>query len=351
MNTETNKVQKYRGHEVEFHEEEFKVIRLNFLFKGLPLVINSRINLYESLRSSLVSLNPDVIYINSLQIGNLKTITDFSKKYNKPVFAELNTTLDNTAKSVFSRIVIHKLYYRLILKNNIHSISKVYFASDAAHEFATRIYKLKLPKRILPLGVDEDRILLSLHRYSSQYKQNKDVYRIITGGKIDNNKKIIELINALSKIKGFEFELHVFGSVIDSIRKRFIQYINNFDFVVYHGWLDNDNIYRLFASADCIIFPGSHSVLWEVAVSTGIPTLLKFWDGRDYLYNLKNVSVISGQLINNSESLELYRSVRNFLIQLEIYKTRQTQSQIYNMERLSYRTLVNEILNDYNKVL
>jgi hypothetical protein len=51
----------------------------------------------------------------------------------------------------------------------------------------------------------------------------------------------------------------------------------------YIGWLSADEVYDYFLASDLAVFPGTHSVLWEQAVGTGLPAIFKKWDGMTHV--------------------------------------------------------------------
>lgn len=74
----------------------------------------------------------------------------------------------------------------------------------------------------------------------------------------------------------------MFGTIAPEI----LDYINGLlksPNVIFVGWLSADQILDYFIMADLIVFPGTHSVLWEQAVGTGTPTIYKYWDEMTHM--------------------------------------------------------------------
>ena len=74
----------------------------------------------------------------------------------------------------------------------------------------------------------------------------------------------------------------VFGSVDDEYKEEILRLSEekNISFV---GFIQAEESYQYFASADLVVFPGRHSVYWEQVVAQGIPMLCKYWDGTTHV--------------------------------------------------------------------
>jgi glycosyltransferase involved in cell wall biosynthesis len=105
----------------------------------------------------------------------------------------------------------------------------------------------------------------------------KEAFLLVTGGKIDQAKNIHLLCEAAFSLKDKNVYLIVFGSLLDDMK--------NYSKSLYHknvryiGWIDSRDVYPYFLASDLAVFPGTHSVLWEQALASGIPGLFKDWDG------------------------------------------------------------------------
>jgi hypothetical protein len=81
----------------------------------------------------------------------------------------------------------------------------VFYGSAAASNFASKFYNLPLNYDLLPLGVDDDLIeevmLKDKIKLKHYYGFDTNDFIIITGCKIDEKKRTIELINSFISIK------------------------------------------------------------------------------------------------------------------------------------------------------
>ena len=105
-------------------------------------------------------------------------------------------------------------------------------------------------------------------------------FLIVTGGKIDMNKNIHLLMKAVSDLKNVT--LIIFGPVLHDAEKVIEKYKDNRNIYTI-GWIESQKAYDYFLAADLVVFPGTHSVLWEQAVASGVPCVFKYWDGMDHV--------------------------------------------------------------------
>ena len=74
--------------------------------------------------------------------------------------------------------------------------------------------------------------------------------------------------------------------------------------------LFNNEVYKYFLSADLGVFPGTHSVLWEQACSTGLPCIFKYWEGMTHVNVCKNVEFLYNDSVDEIKNkiIDLYNS-------------------------------------------
>ena len=95
----------------------------------------------------------------------------------------------------------------------------------------------------------------------------------------------MQAVNRCDKVK-----LLVFGNVLDDIKEEFNNSLS--DRIVYIGWIDASKVYDYFFASDLVVFPGTHSVLWEQACASKVPCVFKRWDGMDHVNNGGNADFL-----------------------------------------------------------
>ena len=77
-------------------------------------------------------------------------------------------------------------------------------------------------------------------------------------------------------------KLIIFG-IPDSEMKSIFEKLSGSDYFRFVGWIESEKVYNYFLTSDLAIFPGTHSVLWEQSVGTGLPGIFKFWKGMTHV--------------------------------------------------------------------
>lgn len=269
------------------NSDGIQVSRIPYV-KWIPKVLVHKLRVYKNLKSELMSFSPDVIFLHDAQFISIKTICNYLKKNNNVrVYVDSHTDYINSANGFFSKQILHKIIYRKCLKKIDPFTIKFYGTLPVRCDFLHDVYKIPIEKiEFLPMGADD----LFVDKYNNKeiskierekYGLSLDDIVLVTGGKIDRNKsEVLDLMRVINDY-GKKLKLLVFGSV----DKELIDDFNNLccDNVIYLGWANNEDSYRFFSIADCVIFPSTHSVYWEQAVGLGKPILVRKWEKIDHL--------------------------------------------------------------------
>ena len=101
--------------------------------------------------------------------------------------------------------ILHKIIWRYYVKQIEPYIIKFWGVTEQRCKFLQEVYKIPQEKiGLLVMGADHDKLILLIKiRYVMRYEKLSmlsDDFIIITGGKIDRNKNIHLLIDAVNKI-------------------------------------------------------------------------------------------------------------------------------------------------------
>jgi glycosyltransferase involved in cell wall biosynthesis len=132
------------------------------------------------------------------------------------------------------------------------------------------------------MGADDEKIDFEnkdtiRDRIRNEYDIADTDFLIVTGGKIDKNKKIDILMDAVTGMPNVK--LLVFGRVSADVKQMVDKLIFENCNIRYIGWIDADKVYDYFFAADLVFFPGQHSVLWEQACAAKVPCVFEKWEG------------------------------------------------------------------------
>lgn len=290
-------------------KEGYKVIRVDY--KKPFYKFNKFVRFYNGIYDLLEKEKPDLIFIHDFSFMDIGKIIKYVKK-NKSVkiYSDCHTDYINSAQTWISLNIFHKLIWRYYAKKLSPFVSKFYGTTPLRCDFLRDVYGI-LPEKIelLVMGID-DELLKNNDRdriranFVKEFKFNESDFVIVTGGKIDDRKNIHLLMQAVDNINKINVKLVVFGTVAPEMKILFYKLLAS-QSIIYLGWQNSDKILDFLIFADLIVFPGTHSVLWEQAVGVGVPCVFKHWSGMTHVDVGGNCEFLFEDKIEEIESVLL----------------------------------------------
>ncbi len=304
---------------VEIPEDDYMLndgVRVIRLSKSKPSIsfFEGKIPYYD-IRPSLDRLRPDFIMLHGISSLTILDVVRY-KRANRDCIMIDDNHLDyfNAGfKSIKGQMV--RLFFKTINRMCMPYFSKVYGVTPIRKEYAIKMLGVPRSKcDVLVMGGDSDKI-----RYGEQHLIRKELrsrynidmtdFLVVTGGKIDTDKNIHLLMEAVSRLEDSSVKLVVFGKANAQMHS-IIEHFGQNESIRYIGWIESDKVYDWFLASDLAVFPGTHSVLWEQAVACGIPCVFKHWEGMEhidvggnckFLYNdtEEEIRVLIDQIANN----------------------------------------------------
>lgn len=318
-----------------FTREGIEVFRIPYLKSSIGLFnkLFVKLRLYSKWSEKVHDFNPDVLFIHGGQFLDIYKINDFKRRNpNLKIYVDNHADYINSGKNWLSLNLLHKIIWKYAIKNVEKIINKFWGVTPLRSKFLKEVYSVN-PMKVdtLIMGVDEDAsefdkkdiIRKEIRNY---LKISDDSIVFIHGGKIDELKNTIQLIQGFSKNLDKNWKLLLFGTVSDSISNKFYELIEQDKRIIYLGWKDSKDIYKYIYSSDISIYPGTHSVLWEQSIGLGQPTIIKKWEGFDHLNindsvilleNIKDLNLLMNQVANN---LSYYNNIAKENIKIFSYK-------------------------------
>lgn len=296
---------------------------------------------YTNVWNIICGFKPDLIMVHSLTTLSIFQAIKYKKKINNSCVIIQDNHLDENIGRKKYRIITDLLYkyWAFINKFSSKYVSKYYGVTEWRRQFIVDRFGIPENKTdVLIMGADLEKIdFKNKKEIRNRIKKDlniKDDFIIITGGKIEQNKKTANLMKAVKNLKNVK--LIVFGEVASNYEKEINNSIN--DNVIMLGWKNQQEIYNLFLASDLAIFPGQHSVLWEQACACKIPCVFAHWEGMNHLNNGGN-----SMEINDISSEGLEEFIEKFIYSDEYYKMKEkAQSKltdIYNYEEIAKKSI------------
>lgn len=315
-----------------FNIDGIKIKRINYKYTSSRILfkISKTLRLYNNLFEELTKESPDIIFIHGAQFWDIKQIGKY-KELNKDVtiYADNHADYINSAKKFLSKNVLHKIIWRYKIKNFLPYCKKFWGVTPNRCNFLREVYKVPADKiDLLPMGADSNKIDFA-HKYEirelirKKFFLQPDDFIVISGGRIDKRKNIHHLITAINQIQNPNIKLLLIGTATEEM-KEIIEKISESDYVKKVGWVNSEDIYDYFLASDLAVFPGTHSVLWEQAVGTGVPCIFRRWEGMDHVDVGGNCKFIDKgdveEIIKNIK--EVYNNKQDYNIMKNIAETK-----------------------------
>ncbi len=269
-----------------FLNDGVRVIRL--VSSKFPISILNRGLSYHNIYPLLKVLQPDFIMLHGISSLTILDAVKFKKDNpNCRMIADSHLDYFNTSFKSKKRKLL-RLFVKLMNRVCMPYFLCVYGVTPIRKEYA--IKKLGVPRNkcdVLVMGGDDEKIHFDKQdeirkELRCQHGIKTEDFLIVTGGKIDKQKKIHLLMEAVKRLNNSNIKLVVFGAVYDEIQST-IDQLGQWPSTINIGWIDSDKVYDWFLASDLAVFPGTHSVLWEQAVASGIPCVFKHWDGMEHV--------------------------------------------------------------------
>lgn len=296
------------------YEEEvlpgFQLINNNIKLYRLPYAsgINKKIakkfRIYNDLSKTINQISPDFIFIHGVQFLDVFKVVKYLKQNpNIKVVADNHTDYYNSAKNWLSMTVLHKIIWKACAKKLESRCGKFFGVTPVRCDFLRDVYGIEGRKiDLLPLGADDEMLNFSdrmavRNEVRKKYGIETKHFLIVSGGKIDQTKNVHLLLEAVKGIELENIRVVYFGNLIADIKEA-IEKLTDSLKIINAGWLGVRDIYKLLIGADLIIFPGTHSVLWEQACATGVPCVFNRINGMEHVNVDGNCILLNGNSIN-----------------------------------------------------
>lgn len=326
-----------------YNEYGIKTIRIESKYNT---TVHSKFKIYRNLYRKICGEKPDIIFIHGCQFLDIKYVVKYVRQNpNIKVYVDNHADLINSARSWISKNILHKIIWRKCAQIIEPYTIKFYGVLPARVEFLKNIYKLP-PKKVelLVMGADEDKINF---KQKDKIRQNirNDLniglgdFVIVTGGKIDEWKNIHLLMEAVNRIGEDKIKLIVFGKPTAQMKNK-IKELSNYKFIRNIGWIESDKCYDYFLAADLAFFPGTHSVLWEQAVGTGIPCVFKYWKGITHIDVGGNC-----KFLYKDDIVEIKNILIDIITDKSLYKNMKKVASEIGVSKFSYRKIAQESID------
>jgi len=246
----------------------------------IPIVgeFKNRFVIFKNLAAVIENEKPDYLWHHGLTHPSIVTVAKYKQKH-PSVFtvADNHSDLNNSARYLLWKLGYYNLFWRVVLSNCVKYLDIAFGVTPARCHFANE--ELGVPWsiiRLLPQGADEE-TARSIGAYAIKRDNLNRKLVLVTGGKINPNKNISSLFNAVT---GLDIELCVFGALSPDIKTELSNSLpNNITFL---GWLNREQTLKILVEADIAVWNRQHTNLIEDAIATLTPLILRYHGSTCY---------------------------------------------------------------------
>jgi len=259
-------------------EDTVRVIRLPFV-RIFNKFITDKVRLVSGIDSILQELAPDIILVHGPQTLSLLDIVKYKRENQRvKLYIDSHSDANNTANNLISFWILHKIFYRLIVRKCITYIDKWFYLSYEARDFLIKMYKVPIgAMEFYPLG---GTIFANFERDSKRNKTReslgleKDHILFLHSGKMDRFKRTTDILEAFKRVRSSNVRLVLIGTMTDDVKEIAEPLINSDPRVSFIGWKTADELMDYLCAADVYVQPGSQSATMQNAICCGCAVVL-----------------------------------------------------------------------------
>lgn len=302
-----------------------------------------------SLESYLDEIQPDFILFHGLQSVAIYQVIKYKRAHPDCVVAA-DSHSDNINQGHGWKQGLLRCFFQLFNLIYLRKLDGVYGVTPLRADYAKK--RLGAPTRktsLLLMGGDIEHIPyeqknMLRHALNEAHSLSTEAFVIVSGGKMDEHKmdatrQLARAIDTMQTDRALKLVL--FG-VSQADAKFLFSDISHRERFVNIGWLAGEEVYRYFLAADLVVFPGTHSVLWEQAVCSGVPCVFREIEGMHHVDVGGNCA-----FLRDTEISTIQNAIRPFLMP-EIYETYQRNAIEKGPITFSYLEIARRLLTSWD---
>lgn len=247
--------------------------------RWLPHFMMKKIRSYPNIYPLIEQFHPDIILFHGVPAYELLTVTRY-KKYHPGVrlYVDSHEDKHNSGQNFISRMLLHRGFYRFIISKAIPNIDKILYISDETKDFLSENYHI--PEDLMefyPLG---GAVFSVEERNEKRRRKRKELglrehdILFVHSGKLDVQKRTVDLLTAFSSVPDSRFKLVLIGSIPQDGKERIDSLIKNDPRISFLGWKSTDELLSYLCACDMYLQPGSQSATMQNALCAFAPVML-----------------------------------------------------------------------------
>lgn len=247
-------------------DDGIRLVRL--AYRGLPHIIARKLRIHRGVYDSLSEFRPDVIMFHGCAGWEVRTAARYVRDFPEAkLYLDSHTDWQHSATTVLSREILHKIYYRRVLRSALPQVEKILCVSTEVMDFARQIYAV--PDSLLefyPLGgrpIPDDEYHERRNRVRAGLGLEEGHVLMVQAGKQTLRKRLVASLKALRRVDNPDLRLVVAGVLHEDIRGEVEELIAADSRATSVGWKSSEELTDLLCAADIYLQPGTQSVTMQ----------------------------------------------------------------------------------------
>ena len=237
-----------------------------------------KIRHYENLYNLVEGFSPDVIMFHGPCSYDLLTVVKYKKNNrNVKLYVDSHEDKNNSARNWLSQNILHKIFYRNIIKRAYNYIDKIFYITYETKIFLKEMYNIEEEKmEFYPLGgyiFSEEERNMKRTKIRKQLGLREEDVLLVHSGKLTAKKRTNDLIEALIRANTDNLRLVIIGSIPDE-QKAIKDTIQKDNRISYLGWKNPDELLEYLCACDLYVQPGGQSATMQNALCCGSAAML-----------------------------------------------------------------------------
>lgn len=255
-----------------------KVIRLPYR-KFLPHKIARKLRSHPGVFRLLEDINPDVILFHGLCGWELFSVAKYKRKRpHVKIYVDSHEDQNNSARNYISMHLLHRLYYRFIIKRCKKYFEKVLCVSIETMDFVENNYGVSRAElEFYPLGgrvFDDAEFAARRERGRTSANVADGHVMLLQSGKMGPRKKVLESLRAFTQTEGDHLRLILAGTFDETLSQDAEVLVAADTRISYLGWKDVEELGDLLCAADVYVQPGTQSSTMQMSLCARCPVVL-----------------------------------------------------------------------------
>ena len=267
----------------------------------------------------------------------------------QPFFYHFHSQYENSANNWISKNILHRIFYRFIVRKSYKYFQKIYFIDEGNMFFLKELYGINKSDwnfEFLPLGgfiIEEDEKRKIRNRVRKKYGIDDNKIMLLHSGKLSKEKRTADLLLAFSQVDNIDLELYIVGKIARDQSDILNKLINNDSRIKFLGWKSSTELRELLCACDIYVQPGSPSSTFETALCVGCPTIVNM---REEVGGGGYSTYIDKSMVCPIRTIEDIANAINKLTDKEKRASLSKYSLEYAKKELDYIVQVKKIIKD-----